>query len=89
MRFFEHPENAAPAGYALGAGSPRHASRRGGGPTAEVAKEAGVLQLINAYRGVRGHLIADLDPLGGANPSYHPELDPVTYGLTIWDLDRQ
>jgi len=57
------------------------------GRTAEIAKEAGVLQLINAYR-VRGHLIADLDPLGG-EPSYHPELDPVTYGLTIWDLDRE
>jgi multifunctional 2-oxoglutarate metabolism enzyme len=57
------------------------------GRTAEIAKEAGVLQLINAYR-VRGHLIADLDPLGG-EPSYHAELDPVTYGLTIWDLDRE
>ena len=59
----------------------------GGGRTAEIAKEAGVLQLINAYR-VRGHLIADLDPLGG-EPSYHAELDPATYGLTIWDLDRE
>jgi 2-oxoglutarate dehydrogenase E1 component len=54
---------------------------------AETAKEAAVLQLINAYR-VRGHLIADLDPLG-SEPSYHPELDPATYGLTIWDLDRE
>ena len=54
---------------------------------AEVAKEAGVIQLINMYR-VRGHLIADLDPLG-AEPAYHPELDPTTYGLTIWDLDRE
>ena len=54
---------------------------------AEIAKEAGIMQLINAYR-VRGHLIADLDPLG-AEPSYHPELDPETYGLTIWDLDRE
>ena len=53
----------------------------------EVAKEAAVLQLINIYR-VRGHLIADLDPLGG-EPSYHAELDPITYGLTIWDLDRE
>ena len=58
-----------------------------GGPTSGTVKEAAVLQLINAYR-VRGHLIADLDPLG-AEPSYHPELDPATYGLTIWDLDRQ
>ena len=55
--------------------------------TAEIAKEAGIMQMINAYR-VRGHLIADLDPLG-AEPSYHPELDPETYGLTIWDLDRE
>jgi 2-oxoglutarate dehydrogenase E1 component len=54
---------------------------------AEIAKEAGIIQMINAYR-VRGHLIADLDPLG-AEPSYHPELDPETYGLTIWDLDRE
>jgi 2-oxoglutarate dehydrogenase E1 component len=55
--------------------------------TAEIAKEAGIMQLINAYR-VRGHLVADLDPLG-TEPSYHPELDPETYGLTIWDLDRE
>ncbi|MEP7362475.1 MAG: multifunctional oxoglutarate decarboxylase/oxoglutarate dehydrogenase thiamine pyrophosphate-binding subunit/dihydrolipoyllysine-residue succinyltransferase subunit [Acidobacteriota bacterium] len=53
----------------------------------EIAKEAAVMQLINAYR-VRGHLIADLDPLG-KEPGYHPELDPTTYGLTIWDLDRE
>jgi 2-oxoglutarate dehydrogenase E1 component len=57
------------------------------GRTAEIAKEAAIMQMINAYR-VRGHLIADLDPLG-AEPSYHPELDPETYGLTIWDLDRE
>jgi 2-oxoglutarate dehydrogenase E1 component len=53
----------------------------------EVAKEAAVLQIINAYR-VRGHLIADFDPLG-SEAVYHPELDPATYGLTIWDLDRE
>ena len=55
--------------------------------TAEIAKQAGIMQMINADR-VRGHLIADLDPLG-AEPSYHAELDPETYGLTIWDLDRE
>ena len=54
---------------------------------AENVKEIGIIQMINAYR-VRGHLIADLDPLG-SEPSYHPELDPETYGLTIWDLDRE
>jgi 2-oxoglutarate dehydrogenase E1 component len=55
-------------------------------PSAEVVKEAAVIQLINAYR-VRGHLMAELDPLG-EEPSYNAELDPLTYGLTIWDLDR-
>ena len=56
------------------------------GATAELAKEAAVLMLINAYR-VRGHLVANLDPLGG-EVHHHPELDPANYGLTIWDLDR-
>jgi 2-oxoglutarate dehydrogenase E1 component len=55
-------------------------------PSTEVVKEAAVIQLMNAYR-VRGHLMAELDPLGG-EPSYNEELDPLTYGLTIWDLDR-
>ena len=50
-------------------------------------KQARVLQLIRAYR-VRGHLQADINPLG-YEWIYHPELDPATYGLTIWDLDRQ
>ena len=50
-------------------------------------KEARVIELINAYR-VRGHLIADTDPLHALPRLYHPELDLETYGLTIWDLDR-
>jgi len=52
----------------------------------DVAKEAAVIQLIHHYR-VRGHLIANLDPLG-SEPKHHEELDPRTYGLTMWDLDR-
>ena len=64
----------------------RRRAGRGGGTSADVVKEAAVIQLINAYR-VRGHLMAELDPLGG-EPSYNAELDPLTYGLTIWDLDR-
>jgi 2-oxoglutarate dehydrogenase E1 component len=53
----------------------------------EIEKQGRVLQLINAYR-VRGHLIADIDPLRLKPAPHHPELDLETYGLTIWDLDR-
>jgi 2-oxoglutarate dehydrogenase E1 component len=53
---------------------------------ADVAKEAAVIQLIHSYR-VRGHLIANTNPLG-TDPCYHAELDPASYGLSIWDLDR-
>jgi multifunctional 2-oxoglutarate metabolism enzyme len=56
-------------------------------PREDLEKQTGVLQLINLYR-VRGHLIANLDPLGN-QPLYHPELDPANYGLTVWDLDRE
>ncbi|MEP6568977.1 MAG: multifunctional oxoglutarate decarboxylase/oxoglutarate dehydrogenase thiamine pyrophosphate-binding subunit/dihydrolipoyllysine-residue succinyltransferase subunit [Acidobacteriota bacterium] len=54
----------------------------------QATKEAHVIALINAYR-VRGHLIADIDPLHAMPVLYHPELDIETYGLTIWDLDRE
>lgn len=54
----------------------------------QTIKEAHVMELINAYR-VRGHLIADIDPLHAMPVLYHPELDIETYGLTIWDLDRE
>ena len=52
----------------------------------DVVKEASVIQLINSFR-VRGHLIANINPLG-SEAGYHPELDPASYGLSIWDLDR-
>ena len=55
--------------------------------TEEIEKQARVLQLINMYR-VRGHLIANLDPLG-EQCVYHDELDPATYKLTFWDYDRE
>ncbi len=51
-------------------------------------KQQKVDRLVNAYR-VRGHLIAHLDPLDWTEPHMHPELDPDTYGLTVWDLDRE
>ncbi len=45
------------------------------------------LMLIRAYR-IRGHLVADLDPLGMRDQTPHPELDPKSYGFTEADLDR-
>lgn len=54
----------------------------------QLLKQMQVATLINMYR-VRGHLIANLDPLAAKQPEMHPELDPATYGLTIWDLDRE
>jgi multifunctional 2-oxoglutarate metabolism enzyme len=53
-----------------------------------LTKQMHVDQLFNMYR-VRGHLIADLDPLRLSKPTMHPELDPTYYGLSIWDLDRE
>ncbi len=53
----------------------------------ETEKQGRVLQLINLYR-VRGHLIASFDPLG-SQLAYHAELDPASYKLTLWDLDRE
>jgi 2-oxoglutarate dehydrogenase E1 component len=60
----------------------------GDGRTREIAKQAQVLALINSYR-VRGHLIADIDPLRIRPLASHPELELETHGLTIWDLDRE
>ncbi len=57
------------------------------GSKEEVEKQARVLQLIHAYR-VRGHLVSDLDPLDSKRTP-HRDLDPATYGLTLWDLDRE
>jgi 2-oxoglutarate dehydrogenase E1 component len=45
------------------------------------------IMLIRAYR-IRGHLAADLDPLGMAPKTPHPELDPASYGFAEADMDR-
>ncbi|WP_099827219.1 2-oxoglutarate dehydrogenase E1 component [Oceaniglobus indicus] len=45
------------------------------------------LMLIRAYR-IRGHLAADLDPLGMRDSGDHPELDPASYGFDAADMDR-
>jgi 2-oxoglutarate dehydrogenase E1 component len=43
--------------------------------------------LIRSYR-IRGHLEADLDPLGLIRHARHRELDPATYGFGDGDWDR-
>ena len=45
------------------------------------------LMIIRAYR-IRGHLAADLDPLGMRDTGNQPELDPKSYGFADADLDR-
>ena len=45
------------------------------------------IMIIRAYR-IRGHLAADLDPLGLIERGNHPELEPASYGFTEADMDR-
>lgn len=56
-------------------------------PADEINKVARIQQLIHSFR-VRGHLMADTDPLEYVQRK-HPDLDVLTYGLTLWDLDRE
>jgi multifunctional 2-oxoglutarate metabolism enzyme len=52
----------------------------------QIDKAARVVELIHAYR-VRGHLMADTDPLE-FHIRRHPDLDVREHELTLWDLDR-
>ncbi len=45
------------------------------------------LMIIRAYR-IRGHLAANLDPLGLRETANQPELDPRSYGFSDADMDR-
>lgn len=58
-------------------------------PDSIVDKNARVMELIAAYRN-RGHLMADIDPLRLDTTRFrsHPDLEVLTHGLTLWDLDR-
>jgi len=53
----------------------------------EIEKHGKAIQLINMFR-VRGHLLANIDPLFPKVQS-HPELDSSNYGFTVWDYDRE
>jgi 2-oxoglutarate dehydrogenase E1 component len=86
-------ERAGPSWACLQPKSPAN----GISPPASVASEAlhqavidsiRALNLIRAYR-VRGHLEADLDPLGLERRSGYAELEYRNYGFTEADLDRE
>ncbi|MEO5654347.1 MAG: 2-oxo acid dehydrogenase subunit E2, partial [Marmoricola sp.] len=53
----------------------------------EISKQARILELIHAYR-VRGHMMADTDPLEYKQRSHH-DLEVESHNLTLWDLDRE
>ena len=53
----------------------------------DLDKTVRVQEVIHAYR-VRGHLMADTDPLE-YRQRMHPDLDVLSHGLTLWDLDRE
>ncbi len=78
------------AGFELGANGHRGATAAAPpAPTVDtrVAERViGVFDLIHTYREL-GHLIADLNPLGG-NRTEHPLLDLTEFGFDADDLDR-
>ncbi len=53
----------------------------------DLSKNVRVQEIIHAFR-VRGHLMADTDPLE-YEQRMHPDLDVNEHGLTLWDLDRE
>jgi 2-oxoglutarate dehydrogenase E1 component len=85
---------AAPAGDAKAAGKKIVAKATEAGVSLSDAQvqravldSIRALMIIRAYR-IRGHLAADLDPLGMLNRANHPELDPKSYGFSDADMDR-
>jgi len=82
----------APEAKAAGDKIKAKAAEKGVGVSDEAIKRAVLdsiraLMIIRAYR-IRGHLVADIDPLGMRETTPHPELDPRTYGFDEADMDR-
>ena len=81
-----------PAAKAIGDKLTAKAAERGTSLTDAQMRQAVLdsvraLMIIRAYR-IRGHLVADLDPLRLSDPEPHPELEPASYGFTEADMDR-
>ena len=86
------PEAAAAAVAAAKKGAKGNGAAPAAKPSQDEIRQAVLdavraLMMIRVYR-VRGHLEADLDPLGLTKREPHPELDYRTYGFTDADLDR-
>ena len=70
-------------------GAPNYSAPIGGAKIRESTLDSiRALMLIRAYR-IRGHLLANLDPLDLEGPKEHPELDPGNYGFSDKDMDRE
>jgi 2-oxoglutarate dehydrogenase E1 component len=96
-RYFKSLGNGQPAPTRLGPSfrpasifnPPGRAATDGAAARSEIevaSLQDRVDQLVRAYR-VRGHMVANIDPLGMPRP-HLPELDPEYYGLTAADMDR-
>jgi 2-oxoglutarate dehydrogenase E1 component len=82
------PTDPAKAGEKIAAKAAEKGVEMSGGQIrAAVLDSIRALMIIRAYR-IRGHLIADLDPLGLRDTKPHPELDPASYGFSKSDMDR-
>jgi 2-oxoglutarate dehydrogenase E1 component len=84
---FNPDGNGANGGNGGAAVSATWSAPVGPGVDDAVVRQDRVDQMIRAYR-VRGHMIAQIDPLGLPRPQ-QPELEPEFYGLTDADLDRK
>jgi 2-oxoglutarate dehydrogenase, E1 component len=82
------PSTPSWAGRAKAAGAPI-AAPASGAEDVRAAAQASIraIQLVRAYR-VIGHFEADLDPLGLAPKTPHPQLDPKFYGFKDAELDK-
>jgi 2-oxoglutarate dehydrogenase E1 component len=73
--------------------APKKEAKKDAAPSANAVSQQAMLDalralhLIRAYR-VRGHLLANLDPLGIEQPNMVSDLDPATYGFTQADYGR-
>jgi 2-oxoglutarate dehydrogenase E1 component len=79
--------NGSNGAYETNGALSQRASTPVNGVSETAVRQDKVDALVRAYR-VRGHMMAQIDPLGLPRPS-QPELDPAFHGLVEADLDRR